>query len=745
MSRSDRQQTPPPVKQRTSGLGDATPASDRQQTQPPVQQRTSRLGDAIPKSDRQQTPPPVQQRTSGLGDAMPSSDGQQTSPPAKQRAPGPGDALPKNAGAAGSARQELTQPSQASRASSRELPPATPIEPSAQQDRTANRLKKEVESRPESDVLTMLRDSARENLDRIKSHMEAQLEALRSAEASISDAATRVEEDRLVLVREHQAMQEALRAERAQVDKHRTALKEEREDVETRLLELRRREQLGDTASKVDDSQASDMNKPIDQILIKPPADDLQVQQARLDANGSLPDEDEFLRRASNLNPFMDMQQEEDAPEQRKDPSVRIDDAAQSSVRGGAHIVVLGGYNDICLESFGVMAVADDGVVSPFKAEISGMRHPRQLLAAAMIDDRRLIVAGGADANSVTNTTEILELESMTFIRGPRMRARRQGCAMVAIDPYRLIVIGGFDGSTSLPSTEVLSLASMSFVPGPKMNSARWGCAAVKIDDHRILVIGGRVGNWSMQTTEILDCTTMSFSTGPRMSTRRQGCAAVMLRDRRVLVMGGREGASVFFTTEELDLDSMIFKAGPRMRAKRSNCAAVAFDGGRRVLVLGGSDGSSTSLDSTEVLRDGSFETGPDLRAPRSSLAAVLAPAIPPGLNENLDLDMRSELILQCFSLCASEERGLLGESDLRRFARAAGLNKESKDELGKDFKVILIAYHEDVNAVGLTLEHFAELVDNQEDILYCSSHVLSVALQALRMQASRADLVPSA
>jgi len=285
----------------------------------------------------------------------------------------------------------------------------------------------------------------------------------------------------------------------------------------------------------------------------------------------------------------------------------------------------------------------------------------------------------------------------------------------------------------------------MSFMPGPKMNSARWGCAAVKIDGNRILVIGGRVGNWSLQTTEVLDCATMTFSPGPRLGTRRQGCAAVSLSNRRVLVIGGREGASVFFTTEELDLDTMRFKPGPRLQVKRTFCAAVALDAGRSVLVLGGADSSNTILDSTELLREGKsgFENGPDLLVPRSCLVAALAPAIPPGpAEEKTASDMRSDLIQKCFELCVPDKEQMR-EVDLRRFARAAGLNKDKADELGKDFKTFLRDYQQEEEGY-LLLEQFAELVDNQGDVLYCSSHALSAALQGLHTEAGITVFMPN-
>lgn len=79
------------------------------------------------------------------------------------------------------------------------------------------------------------------------------------------------------------------------------------------------------------------------------------------------------------------------------------------------------------------------------------------------------------------------------------------------------MVVGGHDGNEYLNTTEVLNLSTMSFTPGPSMQSKRGGCAIVPLDSQRFLVIGGRVGSETLATTEVLDLDEMRFHPGPTM------------------------------------------------------------------------------------------------------------------------------------------------------------------------------------------------------------------------------------
>jgi hypothetical protein len=139
----------------------------------------------------------------------------------------------------------------------------------------------------------------------------------------------------------------------------------------------------------------------------------------------------------------------------------------------------------------------------------------------------------------------------MTFAPGPEMLSARYGCSAVALlegNPRRVLVVGGCDsGSVTLKTTEVLDLDTMAFSRGPTMRTERDGCAAVLLgpgDSRRrqyLVVFGGADDDDSeLRTTEVLDLEMMEYTDWPRMLALRSGCAAVAdAAGDRVFVLGG--------------------------------------------------------------------------------------------------------------------------------------------------------------------------------------------------------------
>ena len=182
------------------------------------------------------------------------------------------------------------------------------------------------------------------------------------------------------------------------------------------------------------------------------------------------------------------------------------------------------------------------------------MLSSRFYCTAVALDARRVLVAGGRDENGSLKTTEILDVATMTFAPGPEMLSKRRGCSAVALEgnPRRALIVGGRGPDcVNLNTTQVLDLDTMAFSRGPTMRAARRGCAAVVPlggdSRGRCLVIGG-VGEYGkrVNTTEVLDLETMEFTDGPAMLVGRSGCAAVADdAGDRVFVLGGLRSVEV--------------------------------------------------------------------------------------------------------------------------------------------------------------------------------------------------------
>ena len=136
------------------------------------------------------------------------------------------------------------------------------------------------------------------------------------------------------------------------------------------------------------------------------------------------------------------------------------------------------------------------------------MRSPRAGCAAVTLDERRILVAGGANKNDGRlKTTELLDIGTMQFTDGPEMGSRRACCRALRLDARRCLIVGGLDENEDvLATTEILDVETMAFLEenGPSLQTPRFNFAAVAIEPERALVLGGYDGRRSLATTEIL-------------------------------------------------------------------------------------------------------------------------------------------------------------------------------------------------------------------------------------------------
>jgi hypothetical protein len=206
------------------------------------------------------------------------------------------------------------------------------------------------------------------------------------------------------------------------------------------------------------------------------------------------------------------------------------------------------------------------------------MLSRRAECTAVALDARRVLVAGGEDENNIPQrTTEILDIATMTFAPGPEMLSTRIGCSAVALEnPRRVLVVGGCDyfddvdlNTTEvsfLNTTEVLDLDTMAFSRGPTMLTARYGCTAVALGGSCLVIGGSDKDTIKVKTTEVLDLETMEFTGyGPAMLARRSRCVAVVddAGDRVVVLCEG----STINTIDERNMIEVLEAAQDNTRA----------------------------------------------------------------------------------------------------------------------------------------------------------------------------------
>ena len=109
--------------------------------------------------------------------------------------------------------------------------------------------------------------------------------------------------------------------------------------------------------------------------------------------------------------------------------------------------------------------------------------------------------------SEILDTTSA-DITSWSFVPGgPTMSLGRLG--MISVVPLQnsahFLFVGGMDSrGNSMKTTEVLNVNTMSFELGPVMRTRRFGGAAAALDDHRIIVLVGSSTEQILSSSEVI-------------------------------------------------------------------------------------------------------------------------------------------------------------------------------------------------------------------------------------------------
>lgn len=124
------------------------------------------------------------------------------------------------------------------------------------------------------------------------------------------------------------------------------------------------------------------------------------------------------------------------------------------------------------------------------------MRFARSRHTATLLDDGRVLIAGGGNEVSYSKsrgrwTAELYDPETGTFSMAGFMTAPRQNHSATLLDDGRVLIAGGAMGTATsnlLSSTEFFDPATNRFVKGPDMSGARIYVGSIKLRDGRVLM-----------------------------------------------------------------------------------------------------------------------------------------------------------------------------------------------------------------------------------------------------------------
>ena len=256
------------------------------------------------------------------------------------------------------------------------------------------------------------------------------------------------------------------------------------------------------------------------------------------------------------------------------------------------------------------------------------MNFSRIAATATLLNDGRVLIAGGIAGGQPLSSAELFDPRTSTFtVTGPMIEARASHSATLLLSGQVLLA-----GGTGGVSAEIFSPSTGKFSRTGSLLDNYAYHTATRLSDGRVLIAGGRIGDMYTSGAEIYDPDSGRFSRARYMKAARESAAATQLMDGRVLVAGGDQGytgrnASVLASAEVYDPFSGNFNFTGSMTTARSHFTATLLKSGR-VLAVGGVNlaGLTAPLATAELFDPSSgtwSETG-SMAVGRSDFTATL-------------------------------------------------------------------------------------------------------------------------
>ncbi|MDA0174671.1 choice-of-anchor D domain-containing protein [Solirubrobacter taibaiensis] len=180
---------------------------------------------------------------------------------------------------------------------------------------------------------------------------------------------------------------------------------------------------------------------------------------------------------------------------------------------------------------------------APGWAPTGAMAVPRYLHSAVLLDDGRVLVAGGQALGGLTDVAELYDPATGTWSRAGSLLEARAGAMTIKLRTGRVLIVGGHDGTRGIDTAEVYDPTTNTWTGAGSMTVGRYYPAITMLADGRVLVAGGADGpTWSTTASVYNPRTNVWESAGTFSGESPHAGAAVTLADGRVLVAGGYGG-----------------------------------------------------------------------------------------------------------------------------------------------------------------------------------------------------------
>ena len=277
-------------------------------------------------------------------------------------------------------------------------------------------------------------------------------------------------------------------------------------------------------------------------------------------------------------------------------------------------------------------------------SSVTSSTYPYLAVSVTLSNGNVLILGGAPQGGIGTKSADIFDAKTGTvykisdmttarsyFRGGGAQDTSRSSFTATLLNDGRVLIAGGDTGSSSISSAEIFDPATCTFYATGSMVSARANHTATLLKNGKVLICGGYDSSLSsLSSAELYDPSTNTFSNTGSMTTARYNHESVLLSNGKVLVMGGRTTAScdIFDPSGSNGSGSFSF-AGNMTTSRGGHSAALisgsAYDG--YVFIAGGWNGGY--LSSTELYNPGAptasaFTSGPSLTSALYSSSSVM-------------------------------------------------------------------------------------------------------------------------
>jgi len=238
----------------------------------------------------------------------------------------------------------------------------------------------------------------------------------------------------------------------------------------------------------------------------------------------------------------------------------------------------------------------------------ASMNSPRADHTATMLEDGRVLVAGGFDAQGFLSSAEIYDTHLGSWNLTASMASPRAYHAAARLSDGRVLVAGGANNiGGKASSSEIYNPSSTLWTLTGSMNVARTSFAFVELDDGSVLAVGGfDIQGRFLTSCEIYDPTTGSWTLTGSLHTGRAalniGSQIVKLTDGRILIEGGINPSNLvsdLASAEIYDPQTGIWSLTGSMNIPRADQSAALLQSGK-VIVAGG-DSPPRSPSTSEI------------------------------------------------------------------------------------------------------------------------------------------------